>query len=266
MRGSARSSSTPRRHRSAPSPSRPSPGVGRSRPTPSFIDDLDDGDRLLADIDSSAPKVAAAVRWWIVFATLGSPGRSPPAPPVRRGPRRRPRGRGPLVGPARVRPRHRHGDAPVAGDTRCWRSAGEPSSRPTSPRSRSSARPPATGWVLGAARARCRALGAARRAFPGRDSERQPDARAGARRQQPRLVLRVHGDDRPLEEGRAAMLLPMMDASLAPSAPTCLRSTPPPDGSASRLVIHAGAADVLDHRHEWMAGLGRDWTWPLALA
>ena len=76
-RGCARkrcSSSTRRRHPSAPSPSRHLAWLKMSQSIPDFIDDLDTATALLADLAPGAPRVGAAVRWEIAFAGLGLPG------------------------------------------------------------------------------------------------------------------------------------------------------------------------------------------------
>ena len=68
-----------------------------------------------------------------------------------------------------------------------------------------------------------------------------------------------------IEQGRAAVLLPMMEASLAISP-----DLPAVHATSGRFRLeageHRGAAEVLDHLISGWKGWARDWSWPLALA
>ena len=160
---------------------------------PGFTDDVEAANALLAGIESSAPKVAAAVRLWLVGATLGLPGAAhrlrlcdealavaPDAEDpwwaqlasgVDIGAALAPVARPPAAG---ARPASR-----VRGQPRTRHGARRDHRQPVDPRHGTGSRRP---------------LGAARRALRGRARQRQPDGRSGTRGGQPPLVFRVLGD------------------------------------------------------------------------
>ena len=171
------------------------PGVVRFRPTPGSSTTLPWRTNCLPDIESSAPKIAAAVRIWLVSATLGLPGASH---------RLRMCDEALAVAPETDDPwwaqlasgldvttllhlarghslmalgRRSEFETNLAHVTELAETSGNLS-------------------VLGTARARVAMLAFLDGRFRDVVVQRQPDARSGTRRERPRRVFRSHGDGR----------------------------------------------------------------------
>ena len=230
---------------------------------PGFTDDVEAANELLADIESSAPHVAAAVRLWLVVATLGLPGAAHRLrlcdealafDPGAEDPWWAQLASGIDIAAALHLAR---GHALLALGRRAEfetnlahvMELGEITGNLS---------------VLGTARARMVLLALLDGRFE--------DVPASANRM---LEAAPDEEDRraffgflgmvALEEGRARQVLPMMEAALAISP-----DLPALHATSGRFRLdagdHAGAAEILDHLIHGWSGWARDWSWPLTLA
>jgi tetratricopeptide (TPR) repeat protein len=230
---------------------------------PGFTDDVEAANALLADIESTAPNVAAAARVWLVSATLGLPGAAH---------RLRLCDEALAVSPEAEDPwwaqlasgldidaalqmlrghslialgRRAEFETNLAQVTELAETTGNLS-------------------VLGPARARVVLLAL----LDGRFQDVPASANRmveAAPEENNRLSYFGFLGMVALEEGRARELLPMMEASLAVTP-----DLPALQATSGRFRVdagdHRGAAEILDRLIRGWTGWARDWSWPLMLA